>query len=251
MATVRSGEPRITRVARVQGERGITVIELLVATAVFALFIIIVDAVFFSANRSAKKTELAAEVQQNARIAVERLTREIRESGTDVNTEIRVDSSMPGESAIVFKSARLPADNAVFCVYVRTSTEPLYNGDCFTFPGGNVPAPNYTSPEPILPRGTYTPIWQRYVGYYVVDTPDGLHELRRVTAQLNTTDAVLPVPLTLTGGDVIATMVESFDVTLTGGEFRITLKSKGSQVVQGVAVPDQEIVLPGTVLIRN
>jgi len=234
-----------------RGERGITVIELLVATAIFALFVIIVDAVFFTANRSSKKAELAAEVQQNSRIAMERLTREIRESGTDVGTEIRSDNTTPGHSAVVFKSARLPADNAVFCTYVRSNTEPLYNNDCFTFPGGNVAAPPYTSPEPVLPRGTYTPIWQRYVGYYVVDTPDGLHELRRVVAQLNTTDAALPNPLTLSGGDVIATMIESFDVTLSGGEFRITLKSKGTQVVQGVAIPGQEVLLPGTVLIRN
>jgi type II secretory pathway pseudopilin PulG len=234
-----------------RGERGITVIELLVATAVFALFVIVIDAVFFTANRSSKKAELAAEVQQNARIAVERLTREIRESGTDVGSEIRIDNTTPGESAIVFKSARLHADNAVFCVYVRTDTEPLFNENCFDDFSTDVPEPPYTSPEPILPRGTYSPIWQRYVGYYVVDTPDGLHELRRVAVQLSSTDAALPAPLTLTGGDVIANMVESFDVTLSGGEFRITLKSKGTQVVQGVAIPDQEIVLPGTVLIRN
>ena len=40
-------------------------------------------------------------------------------------------------------------------------------------------------------------------------------------------------------------------MTLLGGEFRITLKSKGSQVVQGRAIPDQEVLLPGTVMIRN
>lgn len=251
MATVRSGGPRITRVDRVQGERGITVIELLVATAVFALFIIIVDAVFFSANRSAKKTELAAEVQQNARIAVERLTREIRESGSTTPSVIRVDNATPGHSAIVFKSARLQADNAVFCLYVRTNTEPLFNENCFDDFSTDVPEPPYTSPEPILPRGSYSPIWQRYVGYYVVDTPDGLHELRRVSVQLSSTDAALPDPLALTGGDVIATMAESFDVTLVGGEFRVTLKAKGRQVVQGVAVPDQDFLLPGAVLVRN
>lgn len=233
-------------------ERGITVIELLVATAVFALFIIVVDAVFFSANRSARKTELAADVQQNARIAVERLTRELRESGVDVPSEININNGVAGHSAVAFKSARLPADNTVFCLYVRTNTEPLYNADCFTFPGGDVPAPLYTSPEPISPRGTYTLIWQRRIVYYVVDTPDGLHELRRRVDQLDTTGESLPDPATLTSsGDVIAAMVESFDVTLTGGEFRVTLKVKGSQVIQGVAVPDQEVLLPGTVLIRN
>lgn len=239
------------RIAR-HGERGITVIELLVATAVFALFVIIVDAVFFTANRSSKKAELAADVQQNARIAVERLTREIRESGSTVPSLIRVNNAIPGHSAIVFKSARLNADNAVFCLYVRTRTEPLFNVNCFDDFSTDVPEPPYTSPEPIDPRGTYTPIWQRRIIYYVVDTPDGLHTLHRRVDQLGSTGEALPDPATLmSGGDVIANMVESFDVTLTGGEFRIALKVKGSQLVQGVAVPDQEILLPGTVLIRN
>lgn len=249
MNIIRRGESRTTRFARGHGERGITVIELLVATAVFALFIIIVDAVFFSANRSAKKTELAADVQQNARIAVERLTREIRESGSTTPSVIRVDNATPSHSAIVFKSARLPQDNGKFCLYVRTTTEPLYDSRCFT--NGGTAGPPYTSPEPILPRGTYSPIWQRYVGYYVVDTPDGLHELRRAVVTLASPTAALPDPLSLSGGDVIATMIESFDVTLSTGEFRITLKSKGRQVVQGVALPDQDVLLPGTVLIRN
>lgn len=227
-------------------ERGITVIELLVATAVFALFIIVVDAVFFSANRSARKTELAADVQQNARIAVERFTREIRESRP---TEISINNSVSGQSAVVFKSARLPQDNSKFCLYVRSTTEPLYDSRCFT--NGATLGPPYISPEPILPRGSYSPIWQRYVAYYVVDTPDGLHELRRAVVTLASPTSVLPDPLSLSGGDVIATMVESFDVTLVGGEFRVSLKAKGRQVVQGVAVPDQEVLLPGTVLIRN
>ena len=235
-----------------RGERGITVIELLVATAVFAMFVIIIDAVFFTANRSSKKAELAADVQQNARIAVERLTREIRESGSTVPSLIRVNNATLGHSAIVFKSARLNADNAVFCLYVRTRTEPLFNVNCFDdFSGTDVAEPNYGSP-PSFPLGSYTPIWQRRIAYYLVDTPDGLHTLHRRVDQLGSTGDALPDPATLmSSGDVIASMVESFDVTLTGGEFRITLKVKGSQLVQGVAVPDQEILLPGTVLIRN
>jgi len=233
-------------------ERGVTVIELLVATAIFALFVIIVDAVFFTANRSSKKAELAADVQQNARIAVERLTREIRESGSTVPSLIRVNNATPGHSAIVFKSARLRVNNAVFCLHVRTRAEPLFNEDCFDdFTGTDVAEPDYGSP-PVFPLGSYTPIWQRRIVYYLVDTPDGLHTLHRRVDQLGSTDEALPDPGTLmSGGDVMASMVESFDVTLTGGEFRITLKVKGSQLVQGVAIPDQEILLPGTVLIRN
>lgn len=230
------------------GQRGVTLIELLLALVVFALFIFVIDALFFSASRSTRKIELAADVQQNARIAIERLTREIRESRP---SEVLMDSSMPGRSWVLFKSARLPDDNTVFCLYVRNATDPsyVYNPDCFTFPGGNVTPPPYTSPEPLSPRGTYTPIWQRYIGYYVVDS-GGVVELRRVTGQLNQPTSALLVSM-LTGGEVIAAFVETFDVTLVGTTVTATLKASGTEIVQGSAVPTQEVLLPGTVLIRN
>lgn len=230
-------------------QSGVTIIELLVAMAVFSLFILLVDAVFFGANRSSKKSELAAEVQQNARIAVERLTRELRESGFDSPAEIRVGGTA-GHGAVVFKSARLASDNSVFCLYVRSTSDPayMYNTSCFLV--GSLTGPPYATP-PTAPLGTYTPIWQRYIGYYVVDTPDGLHELRRVAAALTAPDAPLPDPTSLSGGDVIANLVETFDVSLSGAEFTVTLKAKGTLVVQGTTVPSQEILLPGTVLIRN
>lgn len=231
------------------GQRGVTLIELLVGLVVFALFIVVMDALFFTANRSTRKTELAADVQQNARIAIERVTREIRESRP---SEVLANNGTPGRSWVLFKSARLPADNSVFCLYVRNTTDPSYvnNPDCFTFPGGNITPPPYTSPEPLSPRGTYTPIWQRYIGYYVTDTPDGLLELRRVTAQLNQPTSTLSASM-LTGGEVIATFVETFDVALAGTTFTVTLKASGTEIVQGSTVPTQEVLLPGTVLIRN
>lgn len=231
------------------GQRGVTLIELLVGLVVFILFIVVIDALFFSANRSTRKTELAADVQQNARIAIERVTREIRESRP---SEVLVNNGTPGRSWVLFKSARLPADNSVFCLYVRNTTDPsyVYNPDCFTFPGGNITPPPYTSPEPLSPRGTYTPIWQRYIGYYVTDTPDGLLELRRVTAQLNQPTTTLSASM-LTGGEVIAAFVETFDVALAGTTLMATLKASGTEIVQGSAVPTQEVLLPGMVLIRN
>lgn len=230
------------------GQRGVTLIELLLALVVFALFIFVIDALFFSANRSTRKIELAADVQQNARIAVERLTREIRESRP---SEVLMDNSTPGRSWVLFKSARLPADNSVFCLYVRNATDPsyVYNPDCFTFPGGNVTPPPYTSPEPLSPRGTYTPIWQRYIGYYVVDS-GGVVELHRVTGQLNLPTSALLASM-LTGGEVIAAFVETFDVTRAGTTVTARLKASGTEIVQGSAVPTQEVLLPGTVLIRN
>lgn len=230
-----------------RAQRGVTLIELLVSLAVFALFMLMIDAVFSSARTSSRKTEVAADVQQNARVATERVTREIRETSV---VEVVYDNTTPGHSQIVFKSARLNEDNNKFCLYTRLTTGLGYDARCYTFTGGNITPPPYTSPEPIVPRGTYTPIWQRYVGYYVVDTPDGMHELRRVVGDLSQPTTVLNLGL-LTGGDIIATMIESFDVDVSGGIVSVTLKAKGTEVVQGRAIPDQEILLPGQSMTRN
>ncbi|HEY3248946.1 MAG TPA: hypothetical protein VGK88_11720 [bacterium] len=231
------------------GEAGTTLVELLAALAVFSLLFLIVDAVFFAANRGARKTELAADVQQNARIAVERLIREIRETSSP-SADLLIGGSA-GARTVVFRSARLPADNSVFCLYARHTTDPsyFYNTDCFTFPGGNLTAPPYTG-NPSSPLATYKPIWQRYIGYYLDDPDgDGVYDLKRVTAQLNTVDATLPT--TLSGGDVIATYVESFEISKNSGKVVISLKSIGQSVVQGSAVPAQEMLIDGTVQVRN
>lgn len=237
------------------GRRGLTYIELLVALGVFTLLILILDRFFFSAISGSRKVELAADVQQNARIAVERLTREIRESTA---SQVAV-GGVPGAMWVVFKSARLPANNSVFCLYARSTTDPagIYHPDCFTFPGGTIPGPNYSDPpyaspchpDDLAPCGTYTPIWQRYVGYHTVAN-GGVTELRRVTGQLDTPDAAIDSSL-LTGGDTIAVHIESFDVALSGANFAVTVKAKGTEVSQGSQLPGQEMLLPGTVLVRN
>ena len=240
-----------------RSQRGVTIIELVVALGIFALFILLIDAVFFGANRSARKAELAADVQQNARIGAERLTRELRES----NVVQVVYGGSAGSMAVVFKSARLHEDNSVFCLYARSTSDPtwVYDTRCFTFTGGNITPPDYGAPPygagcdatKLVPCGTYTIIWQRYVGYYVVDVGGGVKELRRVVQQLDTPAAALPDPTTLSGGDVIATHIETFDVAISGTNVTVTLKARGVQVVQGTQLPVQEVLLPAQVLFRN
>lgn len=244
-----------------RSQLGVTMIELIVALGVFALFILLIDAVFFSANRSSRKAELAADVQQNARIAAERVTRELRESNVAQVAVCNPPSCPAGSNAVVFKSARLHEDNSVFCLYARSTTDPVwvYDTRCFTFTGGNITPPDYGAPPygagchatKLAPCGTYTIIWQRYVGYYVVDVGGGVKELRRVVAQLDTPAAALPDPTTLSGGDVIASHIESFDVAISGTNVTVTLKAKGVQVVQGTQLPVQEVLLPAQVFFRN
>ncbi|MGH2348623.1 MAG: PilW family protein [bacterium] len=234
---------------RGRSEAGVTLIELLAALAVFALLFLMVDSLFFATNRSTKKTELAADVQQNARIAVERLVREIRETSSDSSDLVITDSG--SADTVIFRSARLASDTSVFCLYVRNDTDPsyMYNTGCFTSFLVDLTGPPYVT-DPTSPYGTYTPIWQRYVGYYATDPDgDGVYDLKRVTFQLASPLAVLPT--SLTGGDVIATYVESFDVSESGGVITISLKARGEMVVQGSAVPAQEILLDGQVVVRN
>ena len=236
------------RIARsLRNQHGVTLIELLVALAVFALFILMIDAIFSSARTNARKTEIAADVQQNARVAADRILRELHE--TNIN-QVLVDNTLPGASQIVFKSARLAEDPSIFCLYTRINAGLGYDARCFAAPGPIAAGPPYASPEPIAPHGTYTPIWQRYVGYFVTSTPDGLYALQRVVGDLSTPDSPLSLSV-LAGGDTVATLIQSFDVSVTGGVVAVTLKAKGTEVVQGRTLPAQEILLPGQSLTRN
>ncbi len=246
-----------------RAQRGVTLIELIVALAVFALFILMIDAVFSSARTNSRKTEIAADVQQNARVAVDRLTRELREAHAP---DVLVDTSQgAGRHGVLFKSARLVGTPTFFCLYVRSNTEPFYNATCFdSFPGGgsDIPTPPYSGPpyplcapntdtNKLNPCGGYSPIWQQYIGYYVEVLAGGARQLRRVSGQLDSAGASPSAGL-LTGGDVIATMVETFDVSVSAsGVVSVALKAKGSEVVQGRAIPDQEIQLPGKSLSRD
>lgn len=219
--------------------------------SIFALLIALADIVFITASRSAKRAELAAEIQQNARMAIDRLAREIRESGSAVPADLRIDNSAPGRSAVVFKSARLRGDATVFCQYVRTQLEPRYHPGCYTFLDGRVTEPPYGPIEPGSQLGTYRPIWQRYIGYYLVPTGDGLHELRRVAVPLTTPGQALPDPATLRGGDTIATLVMSLDVLRSGAELRMTLKAGSTGLAPDRAIPAEAIRLQANVRIRN
>ncbi len=205
------------------------------------MFVLLIDAVFSSARTNSRKTETAADVQQKARVAADRITREFREMTI---TQV-LGNATPGASQIVFKSARLTADNTVFGLYTRTNSALGNDSRCFLFWGGNISAPPYggTPPSPChtsdIPCGACMPIWQRYVGYYVVSTPHGLDELRRAVGPLSHSNSFLRVSV-LTGGDSVATLLRSFEISASGGVISVSLKAKDAQVVQAlVASPSR------------
>lgn len=234
-------------------ERGVSVIEVVVALAIFALLIVVIDAAFSIASRSARRVELATDVQQNGRLAIELLTREIRESGP---SEVAVGGS-PGSMAVVFKSARLASDATMFCLYTRTRSDPMYRSACYYWTGA--PLPPYETEPPFAapcatvtgePCGTYAPIWQRAIGYYVADTGTGARELRRTVAVLSAPDAPLPAPTMLRGGQAVATYVEGFDVSLSDGLFTVALLAQAAPS-GGAPVAPQALLLTSAVLLRN
>lgn len=140
---------------------------------------------------------------------------------------------------VLFASARPAADPSVFCVHARRSSAPAEAStpDCFTFPGGDLA-------EPAL--GTYAPVWQRYVGYFVATTAEG-PVLRRVVGPLARPEAV-PDPAVLVGGETVAEGVEAFDVAVAGRFFTAAVRLAGP----GPAPPlVPEFRLLGAGVIRN
>ncbi len=247
---------RVGRLGR--DDRGVGIIELLVGLAIFALFFLLIDAVFIGTHRSSRKAELAADVQQNARIAVERLTREIRESRCAPAPSTCEVVISPSFDKVMFKSARLDLSQETFCVFVRSTTEALYSPSCFygsltpppyaSLPPAGCPPPTVVSGGvPACAYGTYTPIWQRSIGYWLDGTT-----LRRQTNNLTAPGDVLNLA-TLTSGEIIASFVNTFEVHITtaNGNFTVALDAKGTKIVQGSQVPQQEVQLNGTTLTRN
>lgn len=247
-----------------RAQRGVTIIELLVALAVFALFILMMDAVFSGARTNTRKTEVAADVQQNARSAVYRMTRELRETDLNLtcpalNPCLITGTDGNGQSQIVFKSARLVADNTVFCLYTQ-NTGTGYNAGCFQayssmYPGA-VPPYSTTLPAPCnttdIPCGSYTSFWQQYVGYYVAGPAGGPYTLYRVAAQLT------PLPKQslslgmLTNGQTIASSIQSFGISVAStGVVSVSIQGQGTGTVQGKALPAQQIALPSQSMMRD
>ncbi len=253
--------PRPIRFHR--GERGVTIIELLVALAVFALFILIIDAVFSGARTNARKIEVAADVQQNVRSAVYRITRELRE--TDFAQIITGTDATSGQGQLVFKSARLVADNTVFCLYTKVGTGLGFDARCWTafggsFSSGQPPLGGYAGipPSPCnttdIPCGTYSPLWQQYVGYSAQGTPPGPYTLYRVYGQLSPMpNQTLSTTVLCAGcGDVIASNIQSFgNISISGGIVSVSIQGLGNPIVQGKALPPQQIALPSQSMMRN
>lgn len=82
------------------GQDGFTLIEMLVAMGIFSMLMIMVMATVLSINRATTTTEQYTNMNEQARIAFERLTRELRQAS---NIEaVTLPSTPGGDTAITF-----------------------------------------------------------------------------------------------------------------------------------------------------
>lgn len=206
-----------------------TLVELLAAAAVLALFILITDRMFTSVNQTSRTTQRVADMQQNARVAAMRLRREIRESrGSAIICYPDASCSAPS-AQVAFPSAR-PSDAAsVFCLDVGMND-----------PARQALQSACSTPVPLT--GTYAPVWQRQVGYHL--GADGA--LRRVVQAVP-----IALPMPASSGQIVAAQVTTFTVSRSGRRFRLRLKSLSRDTGGGGGAPPQEMVLDDTVELRN
>jgi len=149
------------------GTEGVTLIEVVVATAIMGLVVTAIYAVLQSGIVGWRTGELRFEVHQNVRVALDRISRELRESnGSAVLVELNpLTSSLSDDAILALKSARKIGNEKRF---VFRADE-----DC----SASVPF-------------DYRPCWQAYIAYFLTEEPggNGPYVLRRQVIPLSSPD---------------------------------------------------------------
>ena len=137
-----------------KGERGLTLLETLVALAVFGLVLGAVATIVATCNIAWKRGQNQAEVQHNGRVVLDRMTREIRVSGYDLAGVI---ATLPNPSSIQAAEANrltlvgdVDRDGALDQVTYRLSGQSLirelssWDGTSFPAPAGDTLGHGFT-----------------------------------------------------------------------------------------------------------
>ena len=123
--------------------KGFTIVEVLVATAIFVIVVILIFAIYFTSQKFYQKTETKAEILQNARVVLERMTRELRQTQNIVTVlpQVPDNPSSPPTSEIEFQDGHIPSpyaflgsDYYYIRYYISTSTGEInrqYKVYCF------------------------------------------------------------------------------------------------------------------------
>jgi Tfp pilus assembly protein PilE len=205
-----------------------TLVDLLVAAAVLALLLLITDRVFLTVYRASRATQLAADLQQNARAAAVRFRREVRESRSSAIVCHPDPGCVVPSTQVAFPSAR-PSDAAsTFCLDVAATdaSRARLESAC-------------SAPIPLT--GTYAPVWQRFIGYHLSGS-----DLRRVVQ-----GGALSLPLPSSGGQIVASQVNAFTVVLVGNRVRLRIESFSAPAGGAGGSVSQEMRLEDTVQLRN
>lgn len=231
------------RVGVKRHDRGFAIVELLVAVVIFALLVVMIDAVFATVNRTSRTVELASDVQQNARVALERLTREIRESPLQLSSTYPIQV---GGTWVAFSSARLSAKREAV---LSPTTLPERRTFCLDVASTDSQNPDCAAPL----TGSYLAVPQATIVYWLdpmeaaeaqtIGCTPGTGFLRRSVQSLTSSP-------TISGGDVVATCISQFAVTRTNRILDVTLGLSAVVTAQGTRV-QQQLTLTGKIYLQN
>ena len=98
----------------IKKQNGFTLVEVLVSMAIFITAVILIFSIFFTSQKFYQKSELKAEILQNARVVLERISRELRQTQQIVTALPQVPDSptMPPVNEIEFQDGHLPSPYA-------------------------------------------------------------------------------------------------------------------------------------------
>jgi prepilin-type N-terminal cleavage/methylation domain-containing protein len=156
-----SGLLRLRR--RLSSERGYSLVELLVTLSILALVMAGLTTVFLSGSKAEKRLNDRFRAQTNARIAIDRLRRELRSAcgtGTSGSTLVQFafSSNCAGGTVtptVTWCTSGAGSKYALYRIASSAATctggvlliDYLTSGDVFTYTAQNTPAGSYTLPR--------------------------------------------------------------------------------------------------------
>ncbi|MDD5738728.1 MAG: prepilin-type N-terminal cleavage/methylation domain-containing protein [Candidatus Pacebacteria bacterium] len=92
-------------------EKAFTLVEVLVAMAIFAIAVVLIFTIYFTSQKFYQKTETKAEILQNARVVLERISRELRQTQEIVTVlpQTPDNPSSPPTNEIEFQDGHTPS----------------------------------------------------------------------------------------------------------------------------------------------
>lgn len=91
-------------------QKGFSLVEIMVVIAIFVVAIVLIFSIYFVSQKFYQKTETRAEVLQNARVVLERMTRELRQTQSIVTALPQTLDNPPSE--IEFQDGHSPSPYA-------------------------------------------------------------------------------------------------------------------------------------------